>query len=284
VTTRSRGRADTLLAACVLAFATAPVPLLLLGGRSEWGGTFGIVASAVALLASGALVYRYAIRPARSDGTGAGGRAVEVASWLAVVAFLVLASGINLLVGVARAGVVADSFLLLTLLALPVVILRRTPVEARLTRLPRSRVTIAVTVILVLASLVALIDLATPSRFPGGPKSRHADDSIGSLVRTPRPQSCAAVARFESIAARRRSPQATAPAPLIASPPAHQPSAIQTEEGAADGRKAALCSILQLAATPVSGAARLSKGHARGHRGTVAILGGRHARGSRGRS
>jgi hypothetical protein len=105
-----------------------------------------------------------------------------VASWVAVVAFLILASGINLLVGVARAGVVADSFLLLTLLTLPVVILRRTPVEARLTRLPRAHVTIAVTAVLVIACLVAMIDLATPTRFPGGPKSHHTDDPVGSLV------------------------------------------------------------------------------------------------------
>jgi len=112
----------------------------------------------------------------------AGVRVVEAASWVAVVAFLILASGINLLVGVARAGVVADSFLFLTLLALPAVVLRRTAVEARFTRLPRARVTIAVTAVLVLACVVALIDLATPTRFPGGPKSRRADDPIGSRV------------------------------------------------------------------------------------------------------
>jgi hypothetical protein len=183
VTARSRGPADTLLAACVLGFATAPLPLLLLAGRSEWGGAFGIVASTVVLLASGALVYRYVIRRAEAARTGAAGCVVEAVSWVVVIAFLIVGSGIKLLVGVARAGVVADSFLLLTLLELPVVILRRTAVERRLARLPRAGVRIGATAALVVAGLVALIDLATPARFPGGRKSRHADDPIGSLVR-----------------------------------------------------------------------------------------------------
>jgi len=184
VTARSRGPADTLLAACVLGLATAPLPLLLLGGRSEWGsGPFGIAASALVLLATGALVFRYVIRRANAAGTGAGGRVVEVASWVVVIAFLIVGSGINLLVGIERAGVVADSFLLLSLLGLPVVILRRTAVEGRLTRLPRAGVRIGAVAVLVVAGLVALIDLATPARFPGGHKSRHADDPVGSLVR-----------------------------------------------------------------------------------------------------
>jgi hypothetical protein len=185
VTARSRGPADTLLAACVLGLATAPLPLLLLGGRSEWGGgPFGILASALVLLATSALVFRYVIRAADPAGTGPGGRVVEAASWVVVVAFLIVGSGINLLVGVERAGVVADSFLLLTLLGLPVVILRRTALEGRLTRLPRASVRIGATAALVVAGLVALIDLATPARFPGGRKSRHADDPVGSLVRS----------------------------------------------------------------------------------------------------
>jgi hypothetical protein len=182
VTARSRGPADTLLAACVLGLATAPLLLLLLGGWSEWGGAFGIVASAVVLLACGALVYGYVIR--RADAAGrTGGRVVEAASWVAVIAFLIVGSGINLLVGVERAGVVADSFLLLTLLGLPVVILRRTALEGRLAHLPRPAVRIGAMAALVVAGLIALIDFATPTRFPGGHKSRHTDDPIGSLVR-----------------------------------------------------------------------------------------------------
>jgi len=185
VTARSRGPADTLLASCVLGLATAPLPLLLLGGRSEWGGAFGVVASVTVLLSSGALVYRYIVRRAGAHGAGTGGRVVEAASWMVVIAFLIVGSGINLLVGIARAGVVADSFLLLTLLALPVVILRRTAIEARLTRLPRGGVRIGVAVALVVAGLIALIDLVTPTRFPGGPKSRHGDDPIGWLEPSP---------------------------------------------------------------------------------------------------
>lgn len=43
---------------------------------------------------------------------------------------------------------------------------------------------IGATAALLVAGLVALIDLATPSRFPEGRKSRHADDPVGSQVRS----------------------------------------------------------------------------------------------------
>jgi hypothetical protein len=184
VTARLRGPADTLLAACIVGLAIAPLPLLLLGGRSEWGSVFGIVAGAVVLSASGALVCRYVVRRADTARSGTGGRVVEAASWVVVIAFMIVGSGINLAVGIERAGIVADSFLLLTLLGLPVVVLRRTAIEGRLTRLPRAGVRIGATAALVIAGLVALIDLATPARFPGGRKSRHADDPVGSLVRS----------------------------------------------------------------------------------------------------
>lgn len=185
LTVQPRRKADTLLAACVFGMAMAPLPLLVLG-ISEWSSPFGLMASGLVLLACAALVFRYVIRRTDTAGLRTGGGLLEVASWAVVLAFLVVGSGIKLLVGIERVGLVADSFLLLTILGLPITILRRTAIERRLTRLPRAGVAVVTVLTLVAAGLVALIDLSIPARFPGGRKSRHADDPVGSLDAGPR--------------------------------------------------------------------------------------------------
>jgi len=174
---RARSAADTLLAACILGLATSPVPLLLLGGWSEFSGGLRPLVLLV-LLACGFLVFRNAARASEDGRQGLGSRAAETVSWIVVAMFVFVASGINLLIGVERAGVVADSFLLATLVWLPIAIYRRTELERRLTMFAKRVVAGVLLILLATSGLLALVDVATPSRFPGGRKGQQPD-SVG---------------------------------------------------------------------------------------------------------
>jgi hypothetical protein len=81
------------------------------------------------------------------------------------VGFLVLASGARLTRGAQRIGIAAGFALAAMVLALALVLPRRSALEARLARVPRRAATAAL-VALLLAALAAVgVALATPARF-----------------------------------------------------------------------------------------------------------------------
>jgi hypothetical protein len=81
------------------------------------------------------------------------------------LSFLLFISEMNLMRGVQRWGAVSLMFLTASVVCLPLVWLRHTALEQRLTRLPRIVVLSTLFVVLILSGLMALAYCNAPTRF-----------------------------------------------------------------------------------------------------------------------
>jgi hypothetical protein len=154
------------LTACLLALILCPVPLIVLGARGDLRAVFYLVALPPYLAAAGFLLARYLARPTERPTSGP--FLLEGLSWMIVLAFLTVVSGIHLLVGIERLGAIGESFLMTLVVCVPIAVKRRSALERRLTAFSKGRAVGLVVVIVGLATVGALLDAATPSRFPGG--------------------------------------------------------------------------------------------------------------------
>jgi hypothetical protein len=92
-------------------------------------------------------------------------RLIELASWATVTSLLLFISQMHLMRGIERWGAVSLVFLSASALCFPLVWLRHTAVEQRLTRLPRAVVVLAVCAVLALSGIVLFVYVTTPTRF-----------------------------------------------------------------------------------------------------------------------
>jgi hypothetical protein len=142
-----------------------PIPFVVLGARGEPQLALYLRQLAPFLVGNVFLLWRYLSRPRRSDVRRIPLLVAEVVSWLVVARLLVLVSEVNLLVGFERFGASCTNLLLMTALSTPLVLWRRTALELRLSRLPRTAA-IAILVLLLLTSTAAAIaHFLMPARF-----------------------------------------------------------------------------------------------------------------------
>jgi hypothetical protein len=156
-----------LLAAMVLGLIVCPLVFVAIGGRRDLRPIFFAAASPPVLAATAFLLFRYLARPSVVPPRMAS-KILEVLSWVVVTTFLVVVSGVNLLVGIERVGASAGIFLVVSLVWLPILIKRRTAIEHRLARLPARGAGLIAGVIAIFAAIAVVANLTTPSRFPGG--------------------------------------------------------------------------------------------------------------------
>jgi hypothetical protein len=154
-----------LLAAYVVGVVLSPLGYVATGALGDFRTSFALAALPLLAASIGFLLWRY-LREGQDDERGAGAlRVVEALGLAFVVGFLVLASGARLTRGAQRIGIAAGFALAAMVLALALVLPRRSALEARLARVPRRAATAAL-VALLLAALAAVgVALATPARF-----------------------------------------------------------------------------------------------------------------------
>lgn len=176
MTRRARNFSDIGLTACLLGLIACPLPFVVLGARGEFPASFYLVWLAPFVLAGGYLLARALARPAAQASAGSSAdRAahrrlhlvLEGLSAIIVIGFISVVSGINLSVGIERLGAVSGSFLVTSLLSLPVALARRTALEARLLSLPRIAARAILALLLAVAGIALIAYLSTPPRFPG---------------------------------------------------------------------------------------------------------------------
>jgi hypothetical protein len=144
-----------------------PFAFIAGGALSGFSATFSLVLLPPLLLACGFLLGRLLARPSEPAPREALLWSFEAMSWLVLVVFLYLVSGVNLTIGFERFGVVCTAFLATSVAAFPFLLLRPTRVEARLARLPRAPSMLILILIVAVATVSAIIYLATPPAFIG---------------------------------------------------------------------------------------------------------------------
>jgi hypothetical protein len=145
-----------------------PFAYIATGALSGFPAGFSYTSLPPLLLGSGFLLGRYLARPKESAAGGILLGALEAISWLVLVTFLYLVSGVNLSIGIERFGLACTGFLAASLVALPVLLLRPTRLETRLARLPRGLATLALIVIVAGATFAMIVNLITPPTPIGG--------------------------------------------------------------------------------------------------------------------
>ena len=122
MTQASRRLPVTALAACVLGIVVCPVPYVVLAARAELSPTALATAALPFMLGATILLKRFLTKPTTGLTRGLAMRLIELASWIAVVSFLLFISQIHLLRGLQRWGgsqlVLPDRFTLLSAVGL----------------------------------------------------------------------------------------------------------------------------------------------------------------------
>lgn len=152
----------TALAACMLGLVVCPFLYIATGALFNFPPAFSLLMLPPLLVGSGFLLWRFLSKPTE--------RAMSILllviegfSWIAIVAFLILTSRFNLLTGFERFGLFCTFFLLASVCCLPLVLMRQTALEQRLTQLPNGVSISALLVILVLSGLAMIAYLlSTP--------------------------------------------------------------------------------------------------------------------------
>ena len=151
------------LAACTLGLVFSPFLYMLAGAPADLPPAF----SRVLLLGSAFLGWRYMSKPDSEAGMSVPIHVLELLSWVAVAAFLWIASGIKLLRGFERLGTACTFFLIASGVSLPIIALRKTRLEYRWTRVPRAAGVLALLLVLVTSAVITAIHVSTPARFLG---------------------------------------------------------------------------------------------------------------------
>jgi hypothetical protein len=153
------------LAACAVGLILCPFVFIAGGVLSGFSAEFSLVLLPPLLLGCGFLLERFLAKPKESVARNL--RSLEALSWLVLVAFLYLISGVNLSRGFERFGTVCTVFLATSVAALPFLLLRPTRLEMRLAQLPRALSILALIMIVAVATLATIVNLITPPTFIG---------------------------------------------------------------------------------------------------------------------
>jgi hypothetical protein len=166
VTAPARRFPVTALAACLLGLAVSPIAFIAVGAVGQAPPLFRATFLPAFALGCGFLLWRYLSRPQEGPVWPTTSLLVaEGLAWIAVLAFLYWTSQVNLLRGFERVGAACTAFLVASVLCLPIVLLRRTALERRLSGLPGGLALTLLLVMLAAASAVMAVYLRSPPEF-----------------------------------------------------------------------------------------------------------------------
>ena len=123
------------LSACILGLALCPFAYIAIGALGGFAPAFSFLALPLLLASSGFLIYRFIWKRTwvRANKLLL---LAEAGSWVLIVTFLGIVSGFTLQTRFERAGLFATLFLSVSLLCLPLVLMRNTALRERLGGLP----------------------------------------------------------------------------------------------------------------------------------------------------
>jgi len=157
--------ATAALAACILGLLVSAYLYIAIGALFGFNLAFSVLILPLFLGTSGFLLWRYLSKP-KDRPLKFQLIAIEIVSWIGVLAFLYIISGFTIMTISERIGLTSTFFLLASIFCLPLIRLRKsTTLEQRLMRLS-SGITIGVLiVVLTLSSLAMMIYLFSTPRF-----------------------------------------------------------------------------------------------------------------------
>lgn len=151
------------LSACVLGLVLCPFAYIAIGALSGFAPAFALIALPPLLVGVGYLLYRYLRTPAQGAAS-AWQLLAEGLAWLPVIGFLWVVSDFTLLTSLERVGWLSTLFLSTTLIALPIVLRRRTALASRLQRWPKVLgVSVLVGVLLAAVGIAVVHGLRAPA-------------------------------------------------------------------------------------------------------------------------
>jgi hypothetical protein len=156
--------AATASTACILGLATCPWSFIAVGALSQFAPAFSFIMLPPFLIGTSFLLWRYLARPpitARSIPP----LVAEILSWGAIAVFLYFVSAINLQRTAERIGSSSTSFLMTSLVWLPLVLWRETALEARIERIPRAVCATVLVIVLTAAGIAAARSFLVPPHF-----------------------------------------------------------------------------------------------------------------------
>jgi len=153
------------LAACPLGLLLCPFAFIAGGALSGFSPSFSLVLLPPFLLGCGFLLRRLLATPKEPGARQALQRALKAISWLVVVSFLYLISGVNLLRAFERFGAVCTYFLVVSVAVLPLLLLRPTDLETRMARLPRGLSVVVLLLLLGVSTVAMVAYLTAPPAF-----------------------------------------------------------------------------------------------------------------------
>ena len=153
----------TALAACMLGLIVSPYFYIAFGALGAFPPAFSFIMLPPLILGSGFLFWRFLAKP-NDTKRGILFLVFEGLGWLAVIAFVIFVSRINLLTMFERFGLSCAFFLVASICALPVVAFRKTDLECRLAQIPKS-ISVGILLLMLLISGLATIAywLGTPA-------------------------------------------------------------------------------------------------------------------------
>jgi len=150
------------LAACILGLVICPFLYIAIGALFSFSPAFSLLMLPPLLVGSSFLLWRFLSGPT-DQATSTMFIVTEGISWIAIVAFVILISRFKLLTAFERFGLFCTFFMLASICCLPLVLIRETALEQRLTQLPNGLSISALLIILMLSGFVIIIYfLSTP--------------------------------------------------------------------------------------------------------------------------
>jgi len=154
-----RNLVATALTACVLGLVTSPLSFIVVGAP-----TSSLILLLPFFVSSGFLLWRYLARSPIAVG-GIPLLVAEILSWNVIAVILFIVSAIGLQDTAQRIGSSSMSFLLTSLLCLPLVIWRETALEAWIRGLPRAVPVVTLVIVLAATGVAIVAFFLIPSHF-----------------------------------------------------------------------------------------------------------------------
>jgi hypothetical protein len=155
------------LSACLVGLALSPLGFIAIGALSDFSPAFSGLVLPPLLLSVVFLLRRFLARPRQIPSSPSWAWLLEAASWIIIVGVLYVISAAHLMRGLERLGGVCTAFLTAAGICLPILLLRRSAIEARLARLPQNVAIILLIVVVGISGWAMIAYLAAPPAFIG---------------------------------------------------------------------------------------------------------------------
>jgi hypothetical protein len=141
-----------------------PYVYIAIGAMHAFDVMVSIITLPPLLLSNGYLLRRYLARPAHSK-CAWWACALEALCWAATVTFLIVVSNFTLLTTFERLGLTVTFFAIATIVCVPVVLLRATALQQRLTRVPTQVARLALAAIVAATAVTVAVHLLKAPAF-----------------------------------------------------------------------------------------------------------------------